>query len=140
MQYVLYLICYLCNRRAIVQPLQSNRYLRTNRQTVKDQVQSALSLHELKLCVNNLLTYFLSLGTWRIWVPHGAVNGKRKNHTRTGAILGSTQLQPSHSMGEVAKSTQNGPRREDKYRTRRTPTRETDNNCLPSGTSGRTTC
>ena len=34
-------------------------------------------------------------------------------------------------MGEVEKSTQNGPRRKDKYRTRRTPKIETDNNHLP---------
>ena len=34
-------------------------------------------------------------------------------------------------MGEVEKSTQNGTRRKDKYRTRQTPKRETDNNHLP---------
>ena len=54
-------------------------------------------------------------------------------------IAHTTQLTPTNTMRKVEKSVENGPSRKDKYRTRRPPKRETNNNNLSPRASRRTT-
>ena len=76
---------------------------------------SAFSSIEYSCALNNLFSITSLVYHHIDRVPHGAVNGGRKDNTRSRTILGKTQFKPTNTMGKAEKSTEIGPICKDKY-------------------------